>query len=299
MKILITRNWVDRYQDYLSDSIFHGLKSLGEEVVDVPQLWYMYKDEFTSGKRSLVNDVYGRGFTLYSSIDSDNVDRTDIEHKIRSSYFDIIICSRAELPGPYYYQMLESYPHNKIIVLDGTDETHLCDQNLLGKATYFKRENVHPYNRSVHPISFSFPKEKIQKPNFNKSKMMAAPDPRAASSFSFFKEEDYYNEYNKSCFGVTIKKGGWDCMRHYEIMGSRAIPLFLDIDHCPNSILTTLPKKELFDILTVCREKGGDWIKENMDYYYEMEEKIHQHFLKHCTTEESAKYMLDIHLKNR
>ena len=41
---------------------------------------------------------------------------------------------------------------------------------------------------------------------------------------------------------------GWDSLRHYEILMNGCIPLFLNIDKCPERVLTNLPKKLLFDV---------------------------------------------------
>ena len=41
--------------------------------------------------------------------------------------------------------------------------------------------------------------------------------------------QSYYGQYAKSFYGVTRMKSGWDCLRHYEILGSGAIPYFLNI----------------------------------------------------------------------
>jgi len=46
-------------------------------------------------------------------------------------------------------------------------------------------------------------------------------------------EAEYKRDYRKAMFGVTRKKAGWDCMRHYEILASGAVPLFLDIQSAP------------------------------------------------------------------
>ena len=62
-------------------------------------------------------------------------------------------------------------------------------------------------------------------------------------------EEEYYKEYASSVAAYTYKKGGWDCMRHYEILMNGCIPLFYGIESCPKNTLTTLPKKLLSDIL--------------------------------------------------
>ena len=47
--------------------------------------------------------------------------------------------------------------------------------------------------------------------------------------------------YQNSLFSLTYRKTGWDCLRHYEILASGSIPLFLDLEKCPEDT-TTLPK---------------------------------------------------------
>src|ERR1700739_426631 len=78
--------------DYLCDMLFHGLRSeLGDGVIDDVRLWYMYANEFGAGKKDR-SQLYGRGFTLYGLLRSDSgIDRTDIESKIRSRFFDLVI----------------------------------------------------------------------------------------------------------------------------------------------------------------------------------------------------------------
>ena len=40
-------------------------------------------------------------------------------------------------------------------------------------------------------------------------------------------ESDYYKDYQRSYFAITCKKGGWDCLRHYEILANAVSPTFL------------------------------------------------------------------------
>jgi hypothetical protein len=48
--------------------------------------------------------------------------------------------------------------------------------------------------------------------------------------------------YHRARFAYTQKKGGWDCLRHYEIMANGCIPIFRGLDQCPVDTLTTFPK---------------------------------------------------------
>ena len=63
------------YNDYLNDLLLHGLRDLyGENVVDFPGCWYLYKDEIFKRKHD-EEKFWGKGFTIknilkdYNSID--------------------------------------------------------------------------------------------------------------------------------------------------------------------------------------------------------------------------------------
>jgi hypothetical protein len=51
--------------------------------------------------------------------------------------------------------------------------------------------------------------------------------------YLFDDEDAYYADLRASRFGVTTKKGGWDCMRHYEIAANGCVPAFRDLDRKP------------------------------------------------------------------
>ncbi len=78
----------------------------------------------------------------------------------------------------------------------------------------------------INPISFSIPAEKIVQDVPVKTKMYATVIPGVASTYKFHTEELYYKDYQTSCFAITKKKAGWDCLRHYEILANGCIPLF-------------------------------------------------------------------------
>ena len=311
MKILLTRSiigTINQQIDYLSDGIFHGLKKLGEEVIDAPRLWYMYSSEFENN--NIMEHLYGRGFTLCGLLNSneDDVDRTDIPNKIINQYYDLIILARFDLSTPYLELILKHYPANRIVVLDGWDFpayphlttpdyiTHFSDIGLVhdmeSRSIYFKRELINP-QKNVYPISYSFPTEKIR-PRTSKSKPFSHIDPRDRSTYIHYTENSYYNDYGGALFGVTLKKVGWDCLRHYEILGMRCVPHFIDIDECPPDICTSMPKKELKEIKTLVNQYGAEvFLDRYLDLYDSYEHRIHQHFINNCTTEAAAKYMLD------
>jgi len=96
---------------------------------------------------------------------------------------------------------------------------------------------------SIYPITFSIPSSKIIKHKPDKEKFLSSLIPGDFSTYIYNTEEDYYNEYRKSFFAITLKKAGWDCMRHYEIIANGCIPYFKDIEQCPPNTLYLFPKE--------------------------------------------------------
>ena len=98
-----------------------------------------------------------------------------------------------------------------------------------------------PFAKSVRPTAFSIPEEKIVAEPPAKEKLFGshivdeevAERLGAASSHVFKREADYYRDLQVSRFGVTTKRAGWDCLRHYEIAANGAVPCFRDLDRKP------------------------------------------------------------------
>jgi hypothetical protein len=94
----------------------------------------------------------------------------------------------------------------------------------------------------IYPITFSIPELKIITGIQHKTKLLSNLIPGNISTYIYNTEEEYYNEYKSSLFAITTKKAGWDCMRHYEILASGAIPYFPNIERCPERTMALLPK---------------------------------------------------------
>jgi len=72
-----------------------------------------------------------------------------------------------------------------------------------------------------------------------------------AYAFDFRDEAEYKRAYREAYFGATKKKAGWDCMRHYEIVASGAVPFFDDDPtQAPEGTLAFWPRKLLRDLRT-------------------------------------------------
>lgn len=100
---------------------------------------------------------------------------------------------------------------------------------------------------SVFPITFSIPNSKIVDNIPKKTKVLSNLIPGDISTYIYQNESDYYNEYQCSLFAITTKKGGWDCMRHYEILANGCIPYFPNIENCPSNTMALLPKNLILE----------------------------------------------------
>ena len=89
-------------------------------------------------------------------------------------------------------------------------------------------------------------------------------------------------------FAHTIKKGGWDCLRHYEIMANGCIPIFKDLDKCPSNTLISFPK----DIVMEANRALLPWNYNNKSLYDEYVKKMLSHVKEHCSASANAKYVL-------
>ena len=98
---------------------------------------------------------------------------------------------------------------------------------------------------SVYALSNSMPDHVFVPLVLPKSRAVAANVPGNASSYAFFDEESYLDDYRGALFGVTRKKLGWDAGRHLEIMASGCLPIFLDIGDLPSQTLALYPRKWL------------------------------------------------------
>jgi hypothetical protein len=238
MKILFITNPTG--PDYLGDSIFHGGKTiLGTEFYELKRMWYMYDD--LVGKEKL----YGRGFTMFGKLSSNlyiplNEDVTEL---IKNKFFDKIIYGSVWRCLDHLDLVLNTYSKKDVIFIDGEDHDNIR-VDLINNGSYFKREYYSKMD-GVHPISFSIPEELVLSKVTEKIKLISDIIPNFNWNYTFSSEQDYYDEYSSSWYGTTMKKAGWDCLRHYEIMMNGCVPLFKGLEDCPELTLTTLPKKEL------------------------------------------------------
>jgi hypothetical protein len=276
------------FPDYQSDMLALGLRSLlGSDLIDSPRLDHLYADYPSPFL------LYGRGFTLYGLLPDLPVDRSSIADKLADHYFDLVVFSSIQRDQRLLHVAASHYRRHEILLIDGEDQQQGL-YNLCPLGLYFKRELRDPHP-GVHPIHFAIPAAKIgTQRGVPKCRVRSLIDPRDRSTYIYQRESDYYRDYASSLFAITMRKGGWDSLRTYEIMANACIPLFLDLDQCPDSTCMQLPKPELREALSLMDYDGRYWETDTgKSIWTSLHRRIHLKFACHSTTERLAQYVLD------
>jgi small nuclear ribonucleoprotein (snRNP)-like protein len=275
--------------DFQCDMVFHGLRSLlGADCVDSNPMWYMYSDTMNLYWNTRVPNngkSYGNGFTLYGLLENIDIDRSNIAEKIKNKYYDKIVYGSITRCDHYFNIVLENYEKSDIIIIDGEDNTTI-DSRYYDKGIYHKRELIYEISEILQPINFCIPKELIVDKMPNKVKDYAHIIPGDLSTYIYDNQQAYYEDYQQSYYGVTFKKGGWDCLRHYEILMNGCIPFFPGLDECPSNTMTLFPK-------TMIMENNRNLINNGLSATYEDEtNSIIEHTRNYLTTEYTAKKLI-------
>jgi hypothetical protein len=260
--------------DYQCDTTLIGLKTLfGVDVVDINKVDHIYN----TFPEHLLPSQYGRGFTICRTVEDLDVDRTDIDAKIVSKYFDLIVYGAIWRCTDKFELVVKHYPRSKIIAIDGEEPPNPEIHPYSKYTTYFKRELYQNY-LNINPIQFSLPDIKLNSNIIAKNKNLANIIPIHTRTYIYSDEQIYYNDYAESIIGITMKKGGWDCMRHYEILGNNCIPFFIDLENCPEKTLTLFPKKILLNLYKTIDYKDNDIkLKESKNYYADKAQELFQY----------------------
>tara|TARA_R100001509_G_scaffold148320_1_gene106032 strand:- start:2626 stop:3690 length:1065 start_codon:yes stop_codon:yes gene_type:complete len=96
----------------------------------------------------------------------------------------------------------------------------------------------------LYPLNIVPPRRLILDRIPEKRKLLGTIIPGAQETYVFTEQEPYYKDYQESYFGYNWKKGQWDTGRNQEIMMNGCVPLFMDIDKCPEYCLMHHPKEK-------------------------------------------------------
>ena len=155
--------------------------------------------------------------------------------------------------------------------------------------------HAHNYIRStIYPLSYCIPDECIVNAEdvIDKKHIVIAdiiPGEQLTYRFGPEQEDEYNEAYQESLFAFTRKKGGWDCLRHYEILANGCIPIFKELSSCPGDILASFPK----ELVIEANQKLLPWKKEYKPFYNEYLTKMVQYTRENCSVSAAAKYFLE------
>lgn len=102
--------------------------------------------------------------------------------------------------------------------------------------------------------------------------------------YSFFDYPTYLRQYQNSKFAITIKKGGWDCFRHVEILASGCVPIMPDVKQCPEWAMEIYPKAAMAEVLS--------HIVENREISQTFVHELYRFFEDYLTSEAMARFLL-------
>lgn len=254
--------------DFLADGLLHGLRvQLGDDVVDYPRQDILYRDISSDHLRRM----HGRGFTLYGLLPDDNIDRVAPLERAAAGEFDIIVIADIWQQFGMFMQLLPYLDNTDVVVLDGDDWPNLYPYSRMlwrlprfwmlprahSRVWYMKRELTPATFRimvgkrlglpilrkqRVLPIAFSIPRQKVAGTVPVKTKLfprhvvdaeVAERIPGASVSYPFDNETSYISDLRTSAFGITTRRSGWDCLRHYELAASGCALCFRALDQKP------------------------------------------------------------------
>jgi hypothetical protein len=318
------------HEDYLADSLFHGLRTLlGADAVDFPKAEFLY-DSYPVERRG---ELYGHGFGLYGLLPDVPVDRRHPLQRARGGEFDLVVFADIWNTFGCFAGLAPTLRGVRMAVLDGADRQGAYPYAGLWwskpawwllprahtRATYFKRELTPrtgwlrsylllpprlashlPSIRGMREISFSLPAEKVlDAPPPTKQRLLASHvvDPEVAArlgvgtSYAFSDEAAYYADLQSARFGVTGKRAGWDCLRHYEQAANGCVPCFRDLDRKP----ARCAPHGLDDTNSVCYHDFDDLMRRLEaidDAHYSSLQEGALHWARANTTERRAEQFL-------
>ena len=284
LRVLFVNNF--DHPDYLSNCVYIGL-TLREDIdihtYCIPSILFKgigWNETMTLNSR-YPKESGPPGFFVSGKIEKAPHVDTPMKTllKVQEKYYDKIIWGNIWRDRFYLEDAYKAgYKREDMIALDGEDFQDGLDQ-ISKETSYFKREIYEDLenDENFRPISFGIPDFLLYQKMPLKRKTLATIIPGDKSTYIFDNEDSYLKDYRDSYFGKTIKKGGWDCLRHYEILSSRCIPYFPEIENCPKKTLANFPKEII--------EYTNSYAKDNKipQDYNKINLELYQHCQKHLT----------------
>ena len=259
IKVLVLRE--GRNVDFLADMVWMNL-ALDENIEMVSNV---YPSFFFSKK--YLDRSHGKGFTLYGKLDKKIIKSNPSDYDITYDEFDLIVYPSIRRYDKYFWVVLNRFGHDRVVAIDGEDDEIISWHSKY--CNYFKRElSEIAFSRGVKPIQLFFPKIIVDDINakvnscITKKNILAPCDPRDRSTFIYKDEVAYFRQYKESLFGFTKVRGGWEALRHYEIIASGALPFFENFKMLPRYCLHNYPR----DLQIKANDLYAKIIKEDLKY---------------------------------
>jgi hypothetical protein len=237
--------------------------------VDVPRVDPLYRD--FPHRESL----YGRGFTLYGRVTDHHPLRTRFEQQIAKKQFDLVVFANVHRTPALVARVaplargrvvlldgeddIRLFPRGAALL----EHPALLRLRFDRRWLYFKREwapdaplsarwkaaTLHPLappRDRIRPTSFSIPSDVlVPEGALHEGRTQDFPhhivDAEVAArlgrqtKYAFSDEAAYHADLAASRFGITTKRAGWDCLRHYEIAARGAIPCVRALSSKPST----------------------------------------------------------------
>jgi len=164
---------------------------------------------------------------------------------------------------------------------------------------------------AVFPLSFSLPEGRFGRwKTLQRKQDFAHIIPGNTNTYIYKTEKEYYNGYAEAWFGITMKKSGWDCFRHYEIIAAGSMPYFLDHSSVPKNVLHNFPMSIIRqsmelpgvptqnEVIAQMNNGSTESLKINRNIfneteYYRLLDELTVYAVENLTWERTAQYLLD------
>lgn len=159
--------------------------------------------------------------------------------------------------------------------------------------------------RRIYPISFGIPAKLVVDDVPEKTQDFATGTSRGRREYKFDgdQQQAYYDDYRRSYFGLTYRKGGWDCLRHLEVMANGCLPYFPGLGELPRLTMAHYPKiimAQAQQLLTNTRLDRyepkridpNQPVVQDPGAYRTLAARMLNHVRQHCTTQAMAEYLL-------
>ena len=135
----------------------------------------------------------------------------------------------------------------------------------------------------LFPLSYSIPLKFVKNAKeIKKTRLFSPLIPGDTKTYIYKNEISYNKNYRESYFSFTFKKGGYDCLRHYEILANNSIPYYIDIDEIPNKTMTTFPKSIVKNAMKSLLNK------DNVKIFDKYIQELNEYTINNLTCEKTA-----------